>query len=116
MYLPNSTGRFHLYLDTSKFGNGSALYQTQNGRPKLIGYASKRLPEATRNYSITELKMCGLAFNIASFAHLFKRVDFDVIQDYLALMHIIESKAEPASTRIKRLFQLLSSYSLTYTI
>ena len=55
--------------------------------------------------------MCGLAINIASFAHLLKRVDFDAIVDYLVLMHIIKSKAEPATTRIKRLLELLSSYS-----
>ena len=51
-----------------------ALYQIQNGKPKLIAYASKRLPEAARTYSITELEMCGLAINIANFAHLLKRV------------------------------------------
>ena len=43
--------------------------------------------------------------------HLLKRVDFDVIVDHLALMHIIKSKMEPATTRIKRLLQLISSYS-----
>ena len=60
---------------------------------------------------ITELKLCGLAINIASFLHLLKRVDFDVIVDHLTLMHIIKSKAEPATTRIKRLLELISSYS-----
>ena len=54
--MPNATGRFHLYSDMSKFGTGSALYQIQNGTPKLIAYASKRFPEAARNYSITELR------------------------------------------------------------
>ena len=54
--MPNHEGRFHLYLDTSKLVAGSALYQIQNGQPKLIAYASKRLPEAVRNYSITELE------------------------------------------------------------
>ena len=68
---------------------------------KLIAYASKRLPEAAKNYSITELELCGLAINIASFAHLLQRVDFDSIVDHLALTHIIKSKAEPATTRIK---------------
>ena len=53
--MPNKTGRFHLYSDTSKFVTGSALYQIQNGKPKLIAYASKRLPEAVKSYSITEL-------------------------------------------------------------
>ena len=109
--MANTMGRFHLYSDTSKFATGSALYQIQNGKPKLIAYASKRLPETTKNYSITELELCRLAINIASFSHLLKRVDFDAIVDHLSLMHIIKSKTEPATTRIKSLLELISSYS-----
>ena len=110
-HMPNTTGRFHLYSDTSKFAIGSALYQIQNGKPKLTAYGSKRLLEATRNYSFTELELCGLAINIASFSHLLKRVDFDAIINHLSLTHIIKSKAEPATVRIKRLLELISSYS-----
>ena len=109
--MPKKTGRFHLYSDTSKFATGSALYQIQGGKPKLIVYASKRLPEAAKNYSIMELELFGLTINIASFSHLLKRVDFDAIVDHLALTHISKSKAEPATTRIKRLLELISSYS-----
>ena len=72
LHMPNKTGKFHLYSDTSKFATGSTLYQIQNGKPKLIAYASKRLPEATKSYSITELEICNLAINIASFSHLLK--------------------------------------------
>ena len=110
LHMPNKTGRFHLYSVTRKFATGSALYQIQGDKPKLIAYASKRLPEVARNYSITELELCGLAINIASFAHLLKRVDFDAIVDHLALTHIIKSKAEPATTRIKTLLELIHSY------
>ena len=110
--MPKKIGRFHLYSDTSKFATGSTLYQIQNGKPKLIAYASKRLPKAAKSYSITELELCGLAIDIASFAHLLKRVDFDAIVDHLAMTHIIKSKMEPATTRIKRLLELTSSYSL----
>ena len=111
LHMPNTTGRFHLYSDTSKFATGSALYQLQNGKPKLITYVSKRLPEVTEIYSITELELCGLTINVASFSHLLKRVDFDAIIDHLALTHIIKSKAEPATIRIQRLLELISSYS-----
>ena len=111
LHMPNCEGRFHLYLDTGKFMEGSALYQIQNGKPKLIAYASKRLPKAIRSYSVTELDLCGLPINIASFSHLLKRVYFNVIVEYLALMIIIESKAELATTRIKGLLELISSYS-----
>ena len=109
LYMSIKTGRFHLYSDTSKFETGSALYQIQNGKPKLIAYVSKRLPEAAKSYSITELELCGLAINIASFTHLLKRVDFDSIVDQLALTHTIHSKMELATTRIKRLLELISS-------
>ena len=101
LHMPNKTGRFHLYSDTSKYVTGSALYQIQGGKPKLIAYASKILPESAKYYSLTELELCGLAINIASFAHLLKRVDFDAIVDHLAFTDIIKSKAEPATTRIK---------------
>ena len=46
LHLLDGKGRFHLYSDMSKYVTGSALYQIQNGKPKLIAYASKRLPEA----------------------------------------------------------------------
>ena len=100
-----------MYSDTSKFTTGSALYQIQNGQPRLIAYASKRMPEATKNYSITELEMCGLAMNITTFSHLLKKVDSDAIVDHLAITHIMRTKAKPVTTRIKRLLELLSPYS-----
>ena len=109
--MPDRRGRILLYSDTSKFATGSALYQVQDGKPKLITYASKRMPEAAKNYSITELEMCGLAINITSFAHLLKKVDFDAVLDHLAIVHIMKSEMEPATNRIKRLLEILSSYS-----
>ena len=70
----------------------------------------KRLPDTAQNYSVTELEMCGLAINIASFAHLYERVDFDAIINHLALKYIIKSKAEPATIKIKRFLEMLSPY------
>ena len=109
--MPDKVRRFQLYSDTSKYVTSSALFQIQNGKPKLITYASKRLPEAACNYFITELEMCVLAINIASFMHLLRKVDFNAVVDHLAIMHIKRSKIEPATTRIKRLLEVLSSYS-----
>ena len=93
LHMSNTTGKFHLYSDTSKCATGNALYQIQNGKAKLIAYATKRLPETARNYSITELELCGLAIN------------------HLSLTHIIKSKSEPGTIRIKILLELISSYS-----
>ena len=52
--MPDRKGRFLLYSDSSKHATGSSLYQVQDGKPKLIAYASMRMPEVARNYSITE--------------------------------------------------------------
>ena len=109
--MPNRKGRFILYSDTSKTATGSTLYHHQDGKPRLIAYASKRMTEAAKKYSITELEMGGLAINIATFSHLLKRVDFDAVVDHLVITHIMKSKMEPGTNRIKRLLEVLSSYS-----
>ena len=75
LHLPISTSTFHLYSYTSKFATGSTFYQIQNGRPKLIAYASKRLPETARNYSTTEIEFmhgcfsfCLISYNLDIFS------------------------------------------------
>ena len=55
--------------------------------------------------------MCGLAINIASFAHLLRKVDFDVVVDHLAITQIMRSKVELVTNRIKRLLEVLNAYS-----
>ena len=109
--MSDKVGRFQLYSDTSKYATGGALYQIQNGKPKLIAYMSKRLPEGAHNYLITQLEMCGLTINIASFVHLLRKVDFDAVVDHLAITQIMRSKVEPVTNRIKKLLEVLSAYS-----
>ena len=69
------------------------------------------MSEAAKNYSIAELEMYRLAMNIMIFLHLLSKVDFNAVVDHLAITHIMRSKAEPVTTRIKRLMALLSPYS-----
>ena len=54
LHLPDEKEGFHLYSDTSKYATGSALYQIQNSKPKLIAYASKDYQKQQETYSITE--------------------------------------------------------------
>ena len=110
LHLPRPTGRFILYCDTSKTHTGSSLWQVQDGKPRLLGYASKSLPEACKNYSVTKLEMTGLAINIHLWKHLLLRVEFDCAVDHRALPYIMKSKNLPATGRIIRLLELLSGY------
>ena len=75
--MPDKVGRFQLYSDISKYATGGCHYiKYKNGKPKLIAYSSKRLPEAAHNYSITELEMCRLVINIASFCTFIEKSRF----------------------------------------
>ena len=90
--MPNTTVRVHLYADTSKFATDSALYQIQNGKPKLIAYVGKRLPEAAKKLLYYRITAMWISHNIASFSHLLKRVDFDAIVDHLTLTILSKAK------------------------
>ena len=111
LHLPRPGGRFILYCDTSKTHTGSSLWQMQDGKPRLLGYASKSLPGACKNYSVTELEMTGLVINIHPWKHLLLRVEFDCAVDHRALPYIMKSKNLPATGRIIRLLEHLAGYS-----
>ena len=106
LYLPKQGGRFILYCDSSRTCTGSSLWQIQEGKPKLIGYASKSLPAPALNYSVNELEMTGMAVNIHLWRHLLQRVEFDC-----AVPYIMKAKTLPATTRIMRLLEILSGYA-----
>ena len=111
LHLPKADGRFILYSDTSIEGTGSSLWQIQEGKPKLIGYASKTLPEACSRYSVTELEMTGLLVNMNLWKNLLRHREFDAAVDHAAVAQIMKAKTEPATTRIMRLLDRLSAYS-----
>ena len=111
LHLPGPGGRFILYCDTSKTHTGSSLWQMQDGKPRLLGFNSKSLPDACQNYSVTELEMTGLVINIHLWKHLLLRVEFDCAVDHRALPYIMKSKNLPATGRIIRLLEHLSGYS-----
>ena len=78
---------------------------------KIDSVLKQEVTKGSTQLSITELEMCRLAINIASFAHLLRKVDFDTVVDHLAITQIMRSKVEPATNRIKRLLEVLSTYS-----
>ena len=92
LYLPKPGGRFILYCDSSRTRTGSSLWQIQEGKPRLIGYAGKSLPALALNYSVTELEMTGMAVNIHLWRHLLHRVEFDCAVDHRAIPYIMKAK------------------------
>ena len=111
LHLPKAEERFILYSDTSKEGTGSSFWQIQEGKPKLLGYVSKTLPEACTRYSATELEMTGLLVNMNLWKNLLKHREFDAAVDHVAVTEILRVKTEPATTRIMRFLDRLAAFS-----
>ena len=111
--LPTSLGRFIIYSDTSRTHTGSALWQIQDGFPRLLGYSSKTLPSACLNYSVTELEMTGLLMNIHSWRGWTQDADIDVAVDHKAVVQIMKSKHPPTTDRVKLLIRKLSPLPFT---
>ena len=109
LHLPKAEGRFILYSDTSIEGTGSSLRQIQEGKPRLIAYDSKTLPEACSRCSVTELEMTGLLVNMNLWKNLLKHREFDAAVDHVAVAQIMKTKTELATTRIMRLLDRLSA-------
>ena len=100
LYLPCAVGRLVLFSDTSTAGCGSSLWQYQDGKPRLIGFASKTLPEACERYSVTELEMTRLLVNMGLWKNILCYREFDAAVDHMAVTQILKAKTEPATNRI----------------
>ena len=106
----SGNGFFRLESDTSRTAAGATLYQWQNNEWVLVGYHSKRLPDAVRNYRVTELELTGLLANIHGFEQKLNNNYFEAIVDHKAIDYLIKSKHEPTSTRLVTLLDRLNRY------
>jgi len=107
--LPTAHGRYTLYTDTSRTHVGTALWQTQDGKPRLIGYASKTLPEAAKNYTVTELEMVGLITGLDIWSHFVDKREIDVVTDHQAAVYIMKAKKQPATEKIAKLIEKIQA-------
>ena len=83
-------------------GCGASLWQMQGNQNKLVGYHSKRLPDAVSRYSISELELTGLASNISGFKHLLSKTEFTVYVDHSTLRHILKAKRQAPTPKIEK--------------
>ena len=77
----------------------------------MVGYHSKRLPDAVRSYGVTELELTGLLTNIHGFEQKLNNNYFEAIVDHKAIDYLIKSKHEPTSTRLVTLLDHLNRYT-----
>ena len=111
--MPDTKGIFRLMSDTSILATGAALYQFQDNNYYIVGYNSKKLPEAAKNYSITELELFGLVINIHAFRQLLSHVYFECFCDHSAITYILTSKKKIATRRIQKWIEQLMQFNFS---
>jgi putative transposase len=117
LHLPTREGVFRLYIDSSRTGVGATVWQasdTTTEIERLVGYYSKKFTPAVLKYSVSEMELLGIVTCLNALKYLRCRV-VQVFTDHSSLIHLINSKKELPSLRLKRLYQHLSGFSFTLT-
>ena len=95
MAFPNFSKPFVLHTDASHEGLGAVLYQEQDRKLKVIGYASRTLTPAEKNYHLHAGKLEFLALKWAVTEkfrdYLYYAPSFDVYTDNNPLTYILTS-------------------------
>ena len=110
-YPMDNAGQFVLDVDASDVGIGGILHQIQDGRERVIAYASRALNKAERNYCITEKELLAVRYFIEYFRQYLLGRKFVVRSDHQALVWLFKLK-EPRG-KIARWIEILSHYNFS---
>ena len=106
--LPDFNKQFILQTDASDSGVGAALLQEFDDGIFPIAYASKKLLQREKNYSVIERECLAIVFGIRKFQNFLYGTSFVLQTDHVPLSYIQKCKIE--SGRIMRWALFLQNY------
>ena len=80
---PDFSKPFHLYSDASDIQLGATL--VQEGRP--LGFYTRKLNSAQRNYTVSERELLGIVEGLKAFDGMIRGMDLTVHTDHLNLLY-----------------------------
>jgi len=89
--MPNGSGQYVIDTDASGYAVGSALHQYQDGRLRVIAYASRGLNNAERSYCTTRRELLGIIYALKQFRHYVLGSHFVLRTDHAALQFLLKT-------------------------
>jgi len=109
---PNFTKPFILHTDASDVAIGAVLAQRdEEGREKVIGYASKSMSPAERRYTVSERECLAVVHWVKAYRPYLYGSKFEVVTDHQALQWLFKMK--DSSSRLTRWSLKLQEYDFT---
>ena len=105
MAYPCESGEYILDTDACDSGIGAVLPQVQDGKPRVIAYASRSL----RNYCVTDKELLAVVYFVPYFRYYILGQTVLVRFDHQALCWLF-SLREPKG-RVSRWIEILSAYN-----
>jgi len=107
---PSDEGVFYLDTDASDQALGAVLQQEQDGAIRVIGYASRAISDAERNYCTTREELLAVIFGLKQYSQfLLVRECFVIRTDHAALTQL-KRTPEPLGQQARWL-DLLAEYN-----
>ena len=100
--MPNDDGDYVLDVDGSQIGAGAVLQQYQDGKLRVIEYASRTYNKHERRYCVTRLEIAALIFGLKHFRTYLLGRPFLVRCDHMAISYYRQTK-EPVGQQARYL-------------
>ena len=109
MAYPLDTGQYILDTDACDLGIGAVLSQVQDGKERVIAYASRSLSKSEKNYCVTDKELLAVLYFTEYFRHYLLGRQYIVRSDHQALKWLFTLK-DPKG-RVARWIEILSAYN-----
>ena len=88
---------FTLQVDASDLGIGAIVLQEENGKKVPVAYASRKLKQSERSYTVIEKECLALVWAVQKFSRYLYGTPFTVETDHCPLKYLNEAKLKNAS-------------------
>ena len=113
LHTPSLENKFFLQVDASLYGIAACLYQKDDvGRIKHIGFVSKSLNQAERNWSTNRRETAAIVFGLQKFRSLlWGHPNLEILTDHIALTYMFTSTN--LNSTLQNYLEILNEYNFT---